>query len=135
VYLPEINSAEKALIYLTLNSAFWQAGEVEILSLELRLTASHIWWVRLEPAMTKTEKPVISAEQLAHLGGGVLAYVRKIEAEAAAKLLGNQQINVPPNAELFCLYNANGAPISISQNYEAALGSAFEHELIAASVH
>jgi hypothetical protein len=85
--------------------------------------------------MTKTEKPVISAEQLAHLGGGVLAYVRKIEADAAAKLLGDQKINVPPNAVLYCLYNANGAPISISTNYQAAIGSAFEHELIAATVH
>jgi hypothetical protein len=84
--------------------------------------------------MTKIEKPVMSAEDLAHLGGGVLAYVRKIETAAAAKLLGNQ-MQIPPNAELFCLYNANGAPISISANYQAAIGSAFEHELIAASVH
>ncbi len=84
--------------------------------------------------MTKTEKPVMSTEQLAHLGGGVLAYVRKIEAVAAAKLLGDQ-MQVPANAELFCLYNANGAPISISQNYQAAIGSANEHDLIAATVH
>ncbi len=84
--------------------------------------------------MTKIEKPVISTEDLAHLGGGVFAYVRKIEAAAAAKLLGNQ-MQVPANAELFCLYNANGAPISISPNYQAAIGSAHDHELIAASVH
>jgi hypothetical protein len=84
--------------------------------------------------MAIIEKTVISPEDLAHLGGGVLAYVRKIEAAAAAKLLGSQ-MQVPPNAELFCLYNANGSPISISPNYEAAIGSAHEHELIAASVH
>ncbi len=84
--------------------------------------------------MDKLEKPMISSAELAHLGGGVLAYVRKIEAAAAAKLVG-KQITVPPNAELFCLYTASGAPISISANYEAALGSAVEHELIAASVH
>ncbi len=85
--------------------------------------------------MPKIEKPVISTEQLAHLGGGILSYVRKIEAAEAVKLLVNQHINLPQGAELYCLYNANGAPISISQNYEAAIGSAFEHELIAASVH
>ncbi len=84
--------------------------------------------------MNKDEKPVISSIDLAHLGGGVLAYVRKIEAAAAAKLVGSP-IQVPPNAELFCLYTASGSPISISANYEAALGSAIEHELIAASVH
>ncbi len=84
--------------------------------------------------MDKLARPMISPAQLANLGGGILGYVRKIEAEAAAKLVGNQ-IAVPPNAELFCLYNASGTPISISQNYQAAIGSAIEHELIAASVH
>jgi hypothetical protein len=84
--------------------------------------------------MDKLERPIITSTELAHLGGGVLAYVRKIEAAAAAKLVGSQ-IQVPPNAELFCLYTASGSPISISANYEAALGSAMEHELIAASVH
>jgi hypothetical protein len=84
--------------------------------------------------MDKLERPIITSKELAHLGGGVLAYVRKIEAAAASKLVG-KQIAVPPNAELFCLYTASGAPISISANYEAALGSAVEHELIAASVH
>jgi hypothetical protein len=79
-------------------------------------------------------KPVISAADLAHMGGGVLAYVRKIEASAAAKLLGNQMA-IPRNATLFCLYNADGSPISISPNYQAAVGSAIEHELIAATVH
>ena len=84
--------------------------------------------------MDKLAKPIMTSAELAHLGGGVLGYVRKIEAAAAAKLVGGQ-ITVPPDAELFCLYNANGAPISISQNYQAAIGSAMEHELIAASVH
>ena len=84
--------------------------------------------------MDKLAKPIMSSADLAHLGGGILGYVRKIEATAAAKLVGNQ-LNVPNDAELFCLYNANGAPISISQNYQAAVGSAIEHDLIAASVH
>ena len=33
------------------------------------------------------------------------------------------------------LYNADGTPVSISGSKEAALGSAFEHELMAMSVH
>lgn len=84
--------------------------------------------------MNNHTKPAISSDDLARIGDGVLAYVRKIEAAAAAKLIGNQ-IAVGPNAELFCLYNAQGAPISISANYEAAIGSAIEHELIPATVH
>ena len=75
----------------------------------------------------------ISAEQLALLGNGVLAYVREIEGRNAAALLGDKMY-IAPDAKLFCLYNANGQPISISQTHEAALGSAFEHELIAATL-
>ena len=76
----------------------------------------------------------MSPEQLAHLGGGVLGYVREIEGVEAVKLLGNQ-IKVSPDAKLFCLYNADGSPISISGSKEAALSSAMEHELLPASVH
>ena len=76
----------------------------------------------------------MSAEELAALGGGVFAYVRKIAGRDAQALLGNQ-MTIPPDATLYCLYNANGAPISISQDYGSALGSAIEHELTPASVH
>jgi hypothetical protein len=83
---------------------------------------------------TNLHRPQFTADDLARLGAGVLAYVREIEGTEAAKLLGNQMV-VPPEAKLFCLYSAHGAPISISPNYQAALGSAMEHELIAAAVH
>jgi hypothetical protein len=109
--------------------------ETENLSLEMEPKGSHIspdW--NTEYKMSNQLKQIMSAEDLAHLGGGVFAYVRKIEASAAAKLIGNQ-MQVPADAQLFCLYNANGAPISISANYQAAIGSAHEHELIPASVH
>jgi hypothetical protein len=77
---------------------------------------------------------VLSTEELARLGGGVLAYVREIDADDAKKMLGEGMV-IPPKARLFALYNADGTPISISGSREAALGSAFEHELEAASVH
>ncbi|MBL8791092.1 MAG: DUF1150 family protein [Rhizobiales bacterium] len=71
---------------------------------------------------------------LAALGGGVIGYVKEIEGEDAVKLLG-ERIEVPPDAKLYCLYNADGSPISISGSREAAFSSAMEHELVAASVH
>jgi hypothetical protein len=77
---------------------------------------------------------MISADQLQAIGNGTLAYVKKIEAEVAAKLIG-QPVHVLQGQDLFCLYNANGAPISISQTYEAAVGNAMEHELVAGLVH
>jgi hypothetical protein len=76
----------------------------------------------------------LTAQDLAMLGEGALGYIREIEAKEARRLLG-RQAKVAPDAKLFCLYNANGAPISISGSREAALGSAVEHELMPMSVH
>jgi len=76
----------------------------------------------------------LSPQDLAMLGEGDLGYIREIELQEAQRLLGGQA-SVAPNSKLFCLYNADGTPVSISGSREAALGSAFEHELMAMSVH
>lgn len=76
----------------------------------------------------------VSPEDLARLGGGALAYIREIEGAEAVRLMGSAT-RVAPNAKLFCLYHADGSPISISGTREAAVGSAFEHELLPMSVH
>lgn len=78
--------------------------------------------------------PDISEADLAHLGGGALAYIREIEGKEATRLLGKETV-LAPNSKLFCLYHANGTPVSISGTREAAIGSAFEHELMPMSVH
>lgn len=76
----------------------------------------------------------ISEMDLARLGGGALAYIREIEAKDAKRMLQGLP-PVPPDARLYCLFNADGSPISISGTREAAIGSAFEHELLPMSVH
>ena len=76
----------------------------------------------------------ISEQDLAHLGGGALAYIREIEGQEASLLLGKKTV-LAVNTKMFCLYNADGSPISISGTREAAIGSAFEHELMPMSVH
>jgi hypothetical protein len=82
-----------------------------------------------------TKKSVeLTPQDLATLGEGALGYIREIEVQEAQRLLGNQA-SVAPDSKLFCLYNADGTPVSISGSKEAALGSAFEHELMAMSVH
>lgn len=78
--------------------------------------------------------PDLSPAELAQLGGGALAYIREIEGKEAIRLIGGQAA-VPPDAKLFCLYAADGTPVSISGSREAAIGSAFEHELLPMSVH
>lgn len=76
----------------------------------------------------------VSVEDLARLGGGALSYIREIEGNEAKRLMG-PGVAVDPAARLFCLYNADGTPVSISGTREGAIGSAFEHELMPMSVH
>jgi len=83
---------------------------------------------------TDIKKPEVSAQDLAILGDGTLGYIREIGATDAVKLLG-PKINVPDDAKLFCLYAADGTPMSISGTREAALANAMEHELLPVSVH
>ena len=78
--------------------------------------------------------PNISETEFAHLGGGALAYIREIEGEEATRLLGKELV-LAPDSKLFCVYHANGMPISISGTREAAVGTALEHELVPMSVH
>jgi hypothetical protein len=79
-------------------------------------------------------RPMLTPEELARLGGGVLAYVREIGSSEALKLLGEKVI-LPRGQKLFCLCNADGTPISISDSREAAIGQALENELVPASLH
>lgn len=76
----------------------------------------------------------LTPEELGRLGGGVVGYVREINPADARQLLG-ESLALPAKAKLFCLYNADGTPVSISGSREAALGSAMEHDLVPSSVH
>jgi hypothetical protein len=76
----------------------------------------------------------LSLEELAQLGNGALSYIREIEGRDVLRLVG-PQVRVSPDAKLFCLFNANGSPISISGTREGAADSAVEHELVAISLH
>jgi hypothetical protein len=83
----------------------------------------------------ETEKKFeIATEDLAMLGNGALGYIREIEPDSAAKLLG-PQINVPGDIRLYCLYGADGTPMSISASFEAAFAAARQHELTPVTVH
>ena len=80
------------------------------------------------------KKVTIATEELAVLGNGALGYIREIEPGHAAKLLG-PQINVPGDIRLYCLYGADGTPMTISASFEAAFAAAREHELTPVTVH
>jgi len=67
---------------------------------------------------------------LANMGMGEVAYVRELPAQEVEQLIG-QKIDADPATPLFCLYLADGTPVSVSDSREAAIANAFEHDLAA----
>ncbi|NNJ75156.1 MAG: DUF1150 family protein [Anderseniella sp.] len=67
---------------------------------------------------------------LANMGMGEVAYVRELPAQEVEQLIG-QKIDADPATPLYCLYLADGTPVSVSDSREAAIANAFEHDLAA----
>jgi hypothetical protein len=59
----------------------------------------------------------LTAEQLAHLGEGAIAYVRPITSEDAQNLFP-QISGLEPGQQLFALLGANGAPILLAEGMQ-----------------
>jgi hypothetical protein len=76
----------------------------------------------------------ISAEALAGMGGGRIAYVRPIRSEDLHALFP-QAPELAPGMQLFSLHAADGTPIMVTDTREAAVANAFTHELETVSVH
>jgi hypothetical protein len=82
----------------------------------------------------QTDQPIISAEALAHLGDGQIAYVKVIRSEDVPTLFP-QVPEVAPGTMLFALHAADGTPIMLTDSREAAVANAWSHELETVSVH
>lgn len=76
----------------------------------------------------------ISAEALAELGDGEIAYVRAIRSEDVPAMFP-QAPEIEPGLELFSLHAADGTPIMLTDSLEAAVASAQSNELETLSVH
>ena len=76
----------------------------------------------------------VSAESLASLGEGHIAYVKQIRSEDVPDLFP-QAPKIAPGLKLFALHAADGTPIMLTDSREAALANAWSHELETVSVH
>jgi hypothetical protein len=76
----------------------------------------------------------LTAEQFAHLGEGAISYVRSIRSEEA-QVLFPQIEGLQPGMQLFALLAANGAPIVLADSKDAAVATAWQHQLATVSVH
>ena len=76
----------------------------------------------------------MSAEALAHLGDGKIAYVKTIRSEDVASLFP-QVPEMQPGLTLFALHAADGTPIMLTNSREAAVANAWSNQLETVSVH
>jgi hypothetical protein len=80
------------------------------------------------------DAPRVSLETLAAMGGGRIAYVKQIRSEDVPHLFP-QAPHLAPGLKLYALHGADGTPIMITDSREAAVASAWSHELETVSVH
>src|SRR5215475_10765863 len=85
-------------------------------------------------ANTTISPEAVTPEALATMGEGQIAYVKTIRSEDVPHLFP-QAPKLSPGLKLFALHAANGAPIMLTDSFEAALANAWSHELQAVSVH
>lgn len=77
---------------------------------------------------------VMSSVELAHLGQGSVAYLRKVSSDdLRERFPGMDEIN--PGLELWALFSANGQPILLSDARDRALAGAMENDLVTVAIH
>ena len=81
-----------------------------------------------------TQDTRISAEALAVLGDGKIAYIKTIRSEDVPALFP-QAPDLQPGMRLFALLAADGTPIMLTDSREAAVANAWSQELEMVSVH
>ncbi len=93
-------------------------------------------WVEESSIMSKgfAVPSGISAEALAHLGDGEIAYIKTIRSEDVPAMFPEAP-EIAPGLKLFALHAADGTPIMITDSLEAAVANAWSNELQTLSVH
>ena len=78
--------------------------------------------------------PVLTEDQLARLGEGLIAYVKPIRSEELGAMFPDIP-EVRPGMQLFALLGANGKPLIVTDSRDAALANAMQNELHMVSLH
>ncbi len=84
----------------------------------------------------ETTMPVLTEDQLARLGEGLIAYVKPIRSEELGAMFPEiPEVEVAPGMQLFALLGANGKPLIVTDSRDAALANAMQNELHMVSLH
>jgi len=78
--------------------------------------------------------PLMSELELAHLGGGQVAYIKTLSSDDARRMFPMVE-GLPSDINLFSLHAADGTPIALTDTLQAAIGHAQDGDLAIASVH
>ncbi|MGB7099958.1 MAG: DUF1150 domain-containing protein [Xanthobacteraceae bacterium] len=90
----------------------------------------------MESNRSEAKEIAISAEALAHMGDGQIAYVKTIRSEDVRALFPQvQDMDIEPGLKLFALHAADGTPIMLTDSREAAIANAVSQKLEMVSVH
>jgi len=71
---------------------------------------------------------VLSQLELAKLGGGHLAYIKKVSPDDVGRMFPNIE-GLPKGIALFALHAADGTPLALTDSLHAALSQAMDEEL------
>jgi hypothetical protein len=89
----------------------------------------------MQAKMTIEHKaPLLTPEQFANLGDGMIAYVKEMRSEDVNRLYP-QAPQIQPGITIFALIGADGAPIVLADSEEGAIGNARENDLTMVSLH
>jgi hypothetical protein len=86
------------------------------------------------PNASQASLETMSVQALANLGEGQIAYVRAISSDELTRLFP-QAPAIQPGLDLFALLGADGTPILVTDNRNAAIANAWENDLTPVSVH
>ena len=89
---------------------------------------------KTKSAESEMAMPIMTEDQLAQLGEGLIAYVKPIRFED----VGSMFAEIPggqPGVQLFALLGANGRPLILTDSRDAAVANAMQNELHMVSLH
>lgn len=83
----------------------------------------------LKTPMKAPSAPLVMSEiELAHLGGGEIAYIKTLSSDEATRMFPMVE-GLPKGINLFSLHAADGTPIALTDTLQAAMGHAVEGDL------
>lgn len=76
----------------------------------------------------------LTQSELAHIGNGEVAYIRKMRNEEVSRCFPEAP-DIDPGVDLWALFGADGTPILLTDNRSSTFFKAAEDELKTVSLH